>query len=173
MDGRYGVEAAVRVRPARLEDEAALTDVAAGFRVALAELRGRGRPPDLVAAGRELADYGVAGHPIFVAEAEDGELVGYLVCRIEDNVVWAESLYVVPEWRRMGVGSALYHEAEWLAGALSSDTVYNWVHPDNDGVIAFLQKRGYQVLNLIELRRARFAEEPAGHIRVGAHEFEY
>jgi GNAT superfamily N-acetyltransferase len=95
------------------------------------------------------------------------------VCRIEGNVVWAESLYVVPDWRRMGVGSALYQEGEWLAGALGSDTIYNWVHPDNDSVIAFLQKRGYRMLNLIELRRPRFAEEPAGHIQVGAHEFEY
>jgi hypothetical protein len=38
-------------------------------------------------------------------------------------------------------------------------------------IIGFLQQRGYQVLNLIELRRPRTGEELTGKIQVGVNEF--
>jgi hypothetical protein len=50
---------------------------------------------------------------------------------------------------------------------------YNWVHPNNDGIIAFLRKRGYGVLNLIELRGARPGASLTNKVRVGEHEFDY
>jgi GNAT superfamily N-acetyltransferase len=99
--------------------------------------------------------------------------VGYLVCRVVGDVVWAESLYVLPAYRRQGIASTLYAEAEKLALALGSDAPYNWVHPNNDPIIQFLQRRGYDVLNLIELRRPRSGEKPSRVICVGEHKFNY
>ena len=99
-------------------------------------------------------------------------MVGYLVCRVDDGVVWAESLYVSPAYRRQRIGSSLYAEAERLADELGSEILYNWVDPNNTQIIAFLQKRGYRVLNLIELRRTRPDEEMKGKIRVGPNEFD-
>ena len=93
---------------------------------------------DLEAAKKELAGYQEANFPIFVAENDDGNIGGYLVCRVVD-VVWAESLFVSPEFRRKGIGSALYAEAERLAQELGNDTVCNWVHPNNDKIISFLR----------------------------------
>jgi ribosomal protein S18 acetylase RimI-like enzyme len=141
-------------------------------------LRGQERQLDLAAARQELAEYQEKYYPIYVAEgdaanpSEASSLIGYLVCRVEGDVVWAESLYVTPQCRRQGIGSALYAEAEHLAQELGGDAPYNWVDPHNDKIIAFLQRRGYNVLNLIELRRARPGEETRQKIRVGAHEFE-
>ncbi len=80
---------------------------------------------------------------------------------------------MLPEYRRGGIGSALYFEAERLCEEVGGDTLYNWVHPNNDTIISFLQKRGYSVLSLIELRRAWPGEEPEQKIRVGDHEFDY
>ena len=100
-----------------------------------------------------------------------GELLGYLVCRVDGEVVWAESLYVRETCRRLGVGSALYAQAEQLAQSLGGGTPYNWVDPDNEKIIRFLQ-RGYNVLNLIELRRPDAGEELSKKVRVGNHEFE-
>ncbi len=80
---------------------------------------------------------------------------------------------MLPEYRRKGIGTALYEKAEEIAESLGSDTVYNWVHPNNDAIISFLKKRGYGVLNLIELRRKWKGEEPKMKIRVGRHEFDY
>lgn len=163
---------AVNVRPAEKSDEESLIRLIAGFRAELARLRGVERPPDPVAAREELAEYLAKGFPIYVAEV-GGEQVGHLVCRVDGDVVWAEQLYVLPGYRRRGIGTALYEQAEKLVQKLGSDTVYNWVHPNNDAIIAFLKKRGYTVLNLIELRRPRPGERPRGQVRVEKHEFSY
>lgn len=162
----------MQIRPAQTQDTAELQRLIAEFRVALAEVRGRVRDLDLNAAQAELAEYHVKGFPIYVAEAELGELVGYLVCRVEGEVVWAESLYVRLSVRRQGIGTALYAQAEMLAHKLGGDAPYNWVDPDNEKIIRFLQQRGYNVLNLIELRRPYTGEELAHRVQVGDYEFD-
>lgn len=104
---------------------------------------------------------------------EEGRIEDYIVCRVEGDVVWAESLYVRPESRRRGIGSALYKRAEQIAEEKGSDTVYNWVHPNNTASIHFLAQLGYSVLNLIETRKPRKGEVPSGRIRLGNYEFDY
>jgi len=163
----------IGIRPARSGDQEELVQLVAEFRVTLTQLRGETRAPNLKAARRELAEYQSLDYPVFVAESDDSRIVGYLVCRVDRDVVWAESLFVLPEYRRQGVGSTLYSEAERLAQELGGDTPYNWVHPKNAKVVSFLQKRGYNVLNLIELRRARPGETMTQKTRVGEHEFDY
>ena len=163
----------MKIRPFQPDDEQQLVELIAGFRVALGELRGKGGPVNRNHAHEELAYYRTRRYPIFVAEADDSKIVGYLVCRVDEDVVWAESLFVSPEHRRKGIGSALYAEAERMARKIGGDTVYNWVHPNNDKIIRFLKNRGYNVLNLIELRRPWSGENPIEKIRVGKHEFDY
>ncbi len=163
----------MKIRLIRPEDEAEVIPLIGAFRVTLARFRAVDREIDLEAAKRELAEYRNGNYPIFVAENDDGKIAGYLVCRVVEDVAWAESLFVSPEFRRKGIGSALYAEAERLAQKLGNDTLYNWVHPNNDNVISFLQKQGYSVLNLIELRRPRPGERTTQRIRVGEHEFDY
>ncbi|MDX1614697.1 MAG: GNAT family N-acetyltransferase [Candidatus Promineifilaceae bacterium] len=161
------------IRPAEPSDEAQLVELIAQFRVTLARFRDRVRQPDPDAASSELASYQNPRYRMFVAEIDADELVGYLVCRVEEDVVWAESLFVTPEHRRQGIGTALYQEAEALAEAVGSETVYNWVHPNNDRIIRFLQRRGYTVLNLIELRARRDGEAAERRVRVGAFTYDY
>ena len=36
---------------------------------------------------------------------------------------------------------------------MGEDTVYNFVHPNNEGMIRFLASKGYTVLNMIEVRK--------------------
>ena len=163
----------MKVRSYEPRDSSSLTQLIAAFRVALAELKGPKPQADLAAAARELAEYVEKGFPLFVAEDEESNVVGYLVCRVEDGTVWADSLYVRPELRRKGVASALYAEAERLASQAGSETVYNWVHPNNDAILSFLKERGYNVLNLVEIRRARPKDGTGQKIRVGEHEFTY
>ncbi len=54
-------------------------------------------------------------YPIFVAEVEENIIAGYLVCKVCEDIVWAESLYVLPEYRRRGIASLLFNEAEKLS----------------------------------------------------------
>ena len=110
--------------------------------------------------------------PVFVAVDESG-IAGYLLCRVNENVVWAEHLFVAPEHRRKGLASALYAEAERLVEELGGRTLYNWIHPNNDAIVQFLKSRGYDVLNLVEVRKAVAGESVDGTLRVGKHEFRY
>jgi ribosomal protein S18 acetylase RimI-like enzyme len=166
------VEEELTIREAQPEDEEALVEMIAAFRAELARFRGEERVPDPGAARDELQEFLEKGFPIYVAELQRRP-VGYLVCRVEDDVVWAEQLYVRPDHRRRGIGSALYAKAEALCEGLGGGTVYNWVHPNNDVIISFLKRRGYTVLNLIELRRPWPREVLTRVIRVGDHEFDY
>ena len=126
------------IRPVRPMDHEKLVQLIAGFRDELRSLRGRAARVDLQGAAQEFAGHMASSHPIFIAESDQGDVVGYLICRAEDAVVWAESLYVSPAHRRRGIASSLYAEAERLGEELGGDTVYNWVHPNNDAIIHFL-----------------------------------
>ncbi len=161
----------VKVRQVKIEDEAGLVEMIAQFRVALAALRGKESTLDLGSAKEEMVDYQDKGYPIYLAEDETGEMVGYLVCRVDGEVVWAESLYVDPGWRQQGVGSMLYAKAERLAQELGGEWPYNWVDPENEAIIRFLGRGGYDVLNLVELRRPREGEEMERKVSVGSHWF--
>lgn len=162
----------MKIRLVETKDQPELIELIAKFRQVLAQLRNKQDKYDLESAQKELSGYQRKGFPIYIAETDHEKVIGYLVCRVDETVVWAESLYVLPEYRRQGVGSALYDMAENLADELGNDTLYNWVDPTNDRIINFLQKRGYNVLNLIELRRARSGEEMTRKIQVGANEFD-
>ena len=56
---------------------------------------------------------------------------------IDEPCVWVESIFVVKEYRRKRISSALFEKAEEIAKAYGEETVYNYVHPNNNGMIAF------------------------------------
>jgi ribosomal protein S18 acetylase RimI-like enzyme len=161
------------IREYTMADREAIITLIAAFRVELALLRRRQRALDLAAATEELQDHLDRGFPIFIASGDTGGCIGYLVCRVDGNTVWAESLFVSPEYRRRGIGTTLYAAAERLARDRGSPTVYNWVHPNNDRIIAFLKERGYEVLNLIEVRRPTEGEQFQGTLRIADHDYKY
>ncbi|MBR6108204.1 MAG: GNAT family N-acetyltransferase [Clostridia bacterium] len=144
----------------------------AAFRVTLNALRGIASAPDIAAAREEFLEYLNAGFPMFGAE-EDGGLIGYIVCRIDAPCLWVESIYVRGEHRRRGAATMLFEKAEELARSMGEETVFNYVHPNNDRMIAFLRSKGYTVLNLIEIRKPYAGEKPASKIKVGENEFDY
>ncbi len=161
------------IRTFQEKDKEAVIELIANFRVELARLKGIKKEQNLDMAKEELRDYIDNKYPIFIAEDKGNIIVGYLVCKVERDIVWAESLYVLPEYRRRGIASLLFNEAEKVAEKLGGDTVYNWVHPNNDGIIKFLDKRGYNVLNLIEVRKPWKGEINNQKIKVDKHEFRY
>jgi Acetyltransferases len=144
----------------------------ADFRVALCAFRGIETQPDLGAAHEELKEYLDRGYPVFAAE-DHGQFIGFVVCRIDEPCLWVESLFVRREYRRQGVASMLFHKAEELAEAMGEDTVFNFVHPNNEGIIRFLRAKGYTVLNMIEIRKPYKNEELRTTIRVGNNAFDY
>ena len=155
------------------ENAALVAPLAAAFRVTLKAFRGIQASPDNAAGLEEITEYLDAGFPIFAALDENGTYAGYIVCRVDAPTVWVESIFVLEDYRRMGVASLLLKEAEAIAGTYGENTVFNYVHPNNERMIAFLRKHGYTVLNLIEIRKPYAGEKISQRIRVGETEFDY
>lgn len=150
----------------------ALAEMVALFRVDLRSYKGIVSTPDIDVGRDEMEEYLFAKFPVFVALV-DGEYAGYVVCRIESEVVWVESIFTKEEYRCQGVATALHSKAEEIAASYGNDTVYNYVHPNNHSMIEFLRKRSYTVLNLIEIRKPYRGEKLTDKITVGEHTFDY
>ena len=149
-----------------------LAEMVALFRVELRSYKGIVSKPNVDVGREEMDEYLSAGFPVFAAMV-DGKYAGYVVCRVDSEVVWVESIFVKEEYRRHGIATALHSKAEEIAAFYGENTVYNYVHPNNHRMIAFLRKRGYTVLNLIEIRKPYQGEQPTQTICVGEHEFDY
>ena len=149
-----------------------LAQMVALFRVELRSYKGIVSKPNVDAGREEMEEYLAAGFPVFAAIV-DGEYAGYVVCRVDSEVVWVESIFVKDEYRRQGIASALHSKAEEIAASYGEDTVYNYVHPNNHRMIEFLRKRGFTVLNLIEIRKPYKGEKLTQKVCVGEHKFDY
>lgn len=162
----------MKIRNALPQDGSLIVPLLAAFRQELCALRNPSAEPDPAAALAEWQELVEQQAPVFVC-MDQGRCLGYLVCRLEEPVVWVEALYCLPDARRQGVATALFRQAESLAASYGESTLYNYIHPNNDKVIAFLDKMGYRVLNLLEVRRPYPGEPPRGALPVGDHMFEY
>jgi len=162
----------MKIDSMNIEMADAIAPLVADFRVALKVLKGLKATPDIASGKEEILEYLQAGWPCFAA-IKNGNPIGYIVCRVEEPTVWVESIYVDPAFRRGGIAALLYEKAEEIARSYGEDTVYNNVHPNNEKMIAFLRKRGYTVLNLIEIRKSWKNETCMQKIKVGNNTFDY
>lgn len=149
-----------------------LAPLVADFRVTLNGYRGIASRPRVEAAREEIKEFLDVGFPIFAVE-DGGELAGYAVCCMDEPCLWVEHLYVREAYRRKGVATLLFEKAEEIARAMGEDTVFNFVHPNNTGMIAFLRSKGYTVLNMIEIRKPYPGETLTTTIPVGDAVFDY
>ena len=153
-------------------DATRLAPLVADFRVTLNGYRGISSQPKVEAAREEIGEFLDAGFPIYAAE-DGGELVGYMVCRMDAPCLWVEHLFVREAYRRRGVATLLFEKAEEIARSMGEDTVFNFVHPNNRGMIEFLRSKGYTVLNMIEIRKPYPGEQLQTTIPVGDAVFDY
>jgi ribosomal protein S18 acetylase RimI-like enzyme len=144
----------------------------ADFRVTLREYKNIVSQADIDSGKEEIIDFLNSGYPIFAAE-DDGVLQGYIVCRIEEPCLWVEHIYVSKEHRRKGIATLLFNKAEELAASMGEDTVFNYVHPNNENAICFLRSKGYTVLNMIEIRKPYKGERLTTTIKVDKNVFDY
>lgn len=161
------------IRSWQIEDRDALAGLIAEFQATMTRFLGRASELDLAAADQEIAGYDNLEYQVFVAINDDGDLTGYITCHFEKGALWTESLYVRPEYRRQGVGSALFKAVELFALEQGEETVYHRVHPNNDRMINFLRKQGYDVLNMIEIRKSQRNEHDLPQIKLGLDTFHY
>ncbi len=148
------------------DDTAALI---AAFRKHLRSFKDEMVPLDINSAKEELNSFLTdPNFPVYVC-LDNNNVVGYMILKI-DGCVWVEQIYVREDYRRRGVASLFYKKAEEVS---KGDTLFNYVHPNNDAMISFLKSKGYTVLNLIEIRKPFKGEKNKTTIKVGNNEFDY
>lgn len=147
-------------------------ELLASFRVTLKRFKGINDEPDIISAKEELSSFlSDKDYPIYLC-VEDNQVLGYMILHVY-GVIWVEQIYVKKESRRRGVASLLFNKAEGCSKELNEDTLFNYVHPNNEAMINFLKSKGYDVLNLIEIRKPFKNEKNDKLIKVGNHEFKY
>ena len=121
-------------------------------------------------AKREADSYFTQNRSVYVCKISD-KLVGYSVLKVEDSVCWLDWLYVDPDYQGKGIASQLFDHAEEFAMKLGNEQLYIWVHPDNHRMLKFLKKKGYDVLNLIEVKKEK--RDTKEIIQILGNEFRY
>lgn len=155
-----------------LKDVDKIAPLVAAFRIQLKAYKGINAQPNIEAGKEEIMELLNSGFPVY-AVADDEALVGYIVCRVDEPCLWVEHIYVREEARRKGVATMLFRKAEEIAASMGEDTVYNFVHPNNEGMIRFLASKGYTVLNMIEIRKPFTDEKLTTKIHVEEEAFDY
>ena len=149
-----------------------IAPLVAAFRTQLKSCKGIKSQPDIEAGKEEILEFVESGFPVYAVE-DSGILAGYIVCRIDAPCLWVEHIYVRPDYRRRGIATMLFGKAEEIAASMGEDTVYNYVHPNNENMIRFLRSKGYTVLNMIEIRKPYRDEKLTEIIHVGKEAFDY
>ena len=157
---------------ASVEDADRIAPLVAGFRVQLKSFKGIQSQPHVDEGKEEILEFLESGFPVYVVE-ENGDFVGYIVCRIDEPCLWVEHIFVREDYRRRGAATMLFRKAEEIAASMGDDTVYNFVHPNNENMIQFLRSKGYTVLNMIEIRKPYEGEKLTTMVQVGKEVFDY
>ena len=156
----------------RITDADRLAPLVAAFRTQLKSYKGILSQPNIEGGKEEILEFLKSDFPIYAVE-DKGILVGYIVCRIDKPCLWVEQIYVREECRRKGIATRLFEKAEEIAASMGEDTVYNFVHPNNENMIRFLRSKGYTVLNLIEIRKPYEGEMLTSTIHIEKEVFDY
>lgn len=156
----------------KIADADRLAPLVAAFRTQLKSYKGIRSQPNVEEGKEEVLEFLESDFPIYAVE-DKGTLAGYIVCRIDEPCLWVEQIYVREDCRRKGIATMLFKKAEEIAASMGEDTVYNFVHPNNENMIQFLRSKGYTVLNMIEIRKPYEGEILTSTIHVEKEVFDY
>lgn len=144
---------AVNIREYDVKDFVALSYLVADFFTFHRRLQGRGPLPPEEAATIIPRDMIQESSYVLVAEPQEGgDIIGF--CRIEDHegAFFLREIMVTENQRIRGVGTALLKAAEEHIKAKGRTNLYLSVVPYNIDAVRFFVRRGYNILNTIELR---------------------
>jgi ribosomal protein S18 acetylase RimI-like enzyme len=143
----------VSIREYAVEDFVGLTNLVAEFFTFHRQLNGRGPLPPDEAATMIPQDMLQESSQILVAEEkQEKKVIGF--CRIElhEGAYFLRELGVTENWRIRGVGTALLRAAEDYIKKVGESNLYLSVVPRNIDAVRFFVRRGYDIINTMELR---------------------
>lgn len=98
-------------------------------------------------------------------------LIGFSVLKKEADIFWLDWIYITPEYRGFTYASILFDYSENYAKENGCDQLYIWIHPDNNLIAKFLTKKGYNTLNLIEIKKEK--NKPNKVITILNNDYQY
>ncbi len=146
-------ESTITIRKYDVQDFVGLTNLVAEFFTFHRRLNGRGPLPPEEAATIIPQDMLQESSHILVAETVEGTyIVGF--CRIEmhEGAYFLREIGVTENWRIRGVGTALLRAAEAYIKSAGETNLYLSVVPRNIDAVRFFVRRGYDIINTMELR---------------------
>lgn len=144
---------AVKIRDYDVKDFTALCHLVAEFFSHHRKLDGRGPlPPDEAATLIPRDMLQETSHILVAEPIENGDIIGF--CRIElhEGAYFLRELGVTPSWRIRGVGTALLRRAEEYIKTTEQTNLYLSIVPRNIDALRFFVRRGYDLINTVELR---------------------
>ncbi len=152
----------VSIREYTVEDFESLTNLVAEFFTFHRRLNERGPlPPEEAATMIPQDMLQESSHILIAEEKQEKKVVGF--CRIElhEGAYFLRELGVTENWRIRGVGTALLRAAEDYIKNAGKSNLYLSVVPRNIDAVRFFVRRGYDIINTLELR----AETPKEKIQ--------
>ncbi|MFP4136708.1 MAG: N-acetyltransferase family protein [Candidatus Acetothermia bacterium] len=150
-----------RIRKARKADIPELAELLKLFREEHSRLIGGDKTVDTKETLKETkTNIEKTARGYFVAELDDGRLIGYRSWELRDEYYFTKELFVKQKYRREGVARKLIRELEdWLKKRDQDSACISCV-PQNLAMINLARSEGYTILNQIELRK-NLTEDPA------------
>jgi ribosomal protein S18 acetylase RimI-like enzyme len=112
--------------------------------------------PQFVIAKKLAAGDGL----LFVAEA-DGKIVGSIMAGYDGHRGWLYSLAVLPDYRKLGIGSRLVQHAEKHLKEMGCPKINLQIMNGNEQVESFYRKLGYETERRISMGKKILANIPS------------
>src|ERR1035437_2143957 len=99
---------------------------------------------------RAMRYFAEARRAVTVLAESDGELVGFCIAEIDEEIGYVVTLDVAPAWRRKGLAQRLMAEVEAKAQAAGAVGMALHVFKGNVGAMQFYEGIGYGRVGMVE-----------------------
>jgi ribosomal-protein-alanine N-acetyltransferase len=99
---------------------------------------------------RAMRQFAEAAGAVTVLALAKGDVAGFCVVQVEENVGYVVTLDVAAAWRRKGLARLLISEAEAKVRAAGGTSIALHVFPGNTGAVQFYEAIGYERLGMAE-----------------------
>ncbi len=99
---------------------------------------------------RAMRYFAEARRAVTVLAEADGELVGFCIAEVDEEIGYVVTLDVAPAWRRQGLAQRLMAEVEAKVRAAGAESMALHVFRGNAGAMQFYEKIGYGRVGMVE-----------------------
>jgi len=144
----------IRIREASKKDIRTLTQLVFEFRNEHSRMLGGGSNFTINDAKEEVERYmKMRDTGYFVAADSENRLLGFRRWELHDGFYFTRELYIIPNGRGQGIARELIRHFEKWVLKKGQDIACISCIPHNAAMISLARSEGYEILNMIEMRK--------------------